>query len=208
MSAPPFPNEYRCRLVADSDSKPCTICFKPTSTVLLASNKADHFYVCPMHMKDKSFASPIILEDYTKLMSEKTRLENEVRLANSLADANRPYSWTKLMSNIGWSDPVQPRKENSEDKPKLDDAESSQAKKQKQDTYEELVSQANSLKTKLADVNSSIAGFQFKHYALAKDVYKMRVNSSLQGRNRVQKQSPGEASKSVVFPSVPKSDIS
>lgn len=207
MSAPPFPNEYRCRQVADADLRPCSICFKPTSTVLLASNKADHFYVCPLHLKDKSFASPIIPDNYTQLLTDKTRLEGEVHQANNLADANRPYSWNKLMSNIGWNESQTGNpKDGAGDS--LKDSETEKTEAKKKNTYEQYVAQANELKKKLADVNSAISAFQFKQFVLVKDVYRMRINNTLQAKNRVRKvQAPVQESLNIAFPSVPKSDI-
>lgn len=34
MAAPPFPNEYTLRTVAEVSSKPCYVCHKPTTRVL------------------------------------------------------------------------------------------------------------------------------------------------------------------------------
>ncbi|GEQ67440.1 hypothetical protein JCM33374_g1105 [Metschnikowia sp. JCM 33374] len=207
MSAAPFPNEYRCRLVAETDSRPCNICYKPTCTVLLASNKADHFYVCPLHLKDKSFASPIHPETYTTLVRDKTRLENEVREANSVADANRPYSWNKLMTNIGWSESAGSKEKNGpEDKNKGEEAKENSAKKNT-NTYEEYVTRANNLKKELAGINSAISDFQFKQYVLAKDVYKMRINSTLQAKNRLPRQKPVHENTQIIFPSVPNTGL-
>ncbi|KAM9928688.1 hypothetical protein OXX59_001695 [Metschnikowia pulcherrima] len=208
MSAPPFPNDYRCRQVSEADSKPCNICYKPSSTVLLASNKADHFFVCPSHLKDKSFALPEHSEAYTELIQEKSRLENEIRHANSVVEANRPYSWNKLMSNIGWSESVQP-KAAAESGENTKDEENKKNEAKKSTAYEGYVAQANKLKKELADVNGSISGYQFKQFTLAKDVYRMRVNNLLQAKNRAANPQPAQTQRtSIVFPSVPKSGIS
>ncbi|EJT70321.1 hypothetical protein GGTG_12493 [Gaeumannomyces tritici R3-111a-1] len=59
-SAAPFPNVYTRRLVADTAAKGCDICYKPSTTVLITPNKQDFFYVCPIHLKDANFASPIV----------------------------------------------------------------------------------------------------------------------------------------------------
>lgn len=70
-----LPNTWYHRRVADSAAKACWICFKPSSSVLITpDNKVsrlitpwnlhlisfyqDFFYICPGHLKDRSFAIP------------------------------------------------------------------------------------------------------------------------------------------------------
>ncbi|KAI3396836.1 hypothetical protein diail_11607 [Diaporthe ilicicola] len=55
-----FPNVYTHRKVADAASKRCEICFKPSTSVLVTPDKQDFFFVCPSHLKDRGFCSPII----------------------------------------------------------------------------------------------------------------------------------------------------
>ncbi|KAE9377767.1 DUF1742-domain-containing protein [Stipitochalara longipes BDJ] len=57
-----FPNIYSHRKVADTASKACEICYKPSTSVLVTADNKDFFYVCPAHLKDKGFCSPIIDE--------------------------------------------------------------------------------------------------------------------------------------------------
>lgn len=74
-----FANIYTHRKVADTASKACEICYRPSTSVLVASeNKVGHhqslcsclelnlaqdfFYVCPAHLKDKGFCNPVIDE--------------------------------------------------------------------------------------------------------------------------------------------------
>ncbi|KAI9671774.1 MAG: hypothetical protein M1831_003302 [Alyxoria varia] len=52
-------NRYHRRLVAESASKPCLVCYKPSSTVLVTPDNADLFYTCPGHLDDKGFAEPV-----------------------------------------------------------------------------------------------------------------------------------------------------
>ncbi|KAK7697554.1 hypothetical protein SLS64_013436 [Diaporthe eres] len=55
-----FPNVYTHRKVAEAASKRCEICFKPSTSVLVTPDKEDFFFVCPSHLKDRGFCSPIV----------------------------------------------------------------------------------------------------------------------------------------------------
>lgn len=52
-------NVYNRRLVAQTSSKPCYICFKPTPVVLITACQRDFFYVCAGHLLDRGFATPL-----------------------------------------------------------------------------------------------------------------------------------------------------
>ncbi|KAJ5665759.1 uncharacterized protein N7477_008207 [Penicillium maclennaniae] len=53
-------NVYHLRRVADTSSKACLICYKPSTSVLITPDNKDFFYVCPAHLQDRHFCSPII----------------------------------------------------------------------------------------------------------------------------------------------------
>ena len=88
-----FPNIYTHRKVADTASKPCDICFKPSTSVLVvpenkvrlfpkhfdvvANVKKDFFFVCPGHLKDKGFCTPII-DEAAIAAKKKKEMEDEV----------------------------------------------------------------------------------------------------------------------------------
>ncbi|KAB8542127.1 hypothetical protein FH972_025590 [Carpinus fangiana] len=55
----PFPNTYHRRAVAPTAPKPCFICFKSTTTVLITPCNKDFFYICPGHLLDRGFAIPL-----------------------------------------------------------------------------------------------------------------------------------------------------
>ncbi|KAF7537404.1 hypothetical protein G7054_g3719 [Neopestalotiopsis clavispora] len=57
-----FPNVWHHRKVAESSAKGCDICYKPSTSVLVTPEKQDFFYVCPAHLKDTRFATPIVDE--------------------------------------------------------------------------------------------------------------------------------------------------
>lgn len=88
-----FPNIYTHRKVADTASKPCDICFKPSTSVLvvpenkvrslfkqpdaIANVMKDFFFVCPGHLKDKGFCTPII-DEAAVAAKKKKEMEEEV----------------------------------------------------------------------------------------------------------------------------------
>lgn len=194
MSVPPFPNEYQLRLVANSDSKACLVCYKPTTCVLLAGNKADFFYVCEAHLKDELFSTPVHPEAYKKLQNDAKDLEVKITAADEKAEANKPYSWNKIMTSMGWKNTKEP--DAKSDNPET---------KTKEKTYEALLAELMDLKKQLATLKDSIATFKFKNYTLNGDIYKMRVNSHLQARARAKRQQ--EMQNPSFFPSAPTSSL-
>jgi len=54
-----LPNIYHHRHVVAGSSKPCFICYKPTTSVLITPDNRDFFYTCQGHLTDRGFAQPI-----------------------------------------------------------------------------------------------------------------------------------------------------
>lgn len=196
---PPFPNEYQKRLVSESDSKACNVCYKPTCTVLLASNQVDFFYVCPSHLKDVSFCSALHPEAYTKLLEERKALEKQVKDAMTEAEAHKPYPWTNIMNTIGWN------KKDKDKLPKKDDENASKEEKEGTKEYESLIAAVRQHKSDLADLDEKIASFSFKKYQLNKDVYRIRVNNYIQGQLRAKRQK--EIHDPSFFPQAPTGEL-
>lgn len=196
MAEPPFPNEYSTRLVADSDAKACHVCFKPACTVMLSANKADFFYVCASHLKDASFAVPIHPDSYNELLSEKKKLQAKVASADATAEANRPYSWNKLMGNLGWAKDAKDKSSDSDKDKGKDSKENDKAK-----TYEELLRAAGALKSELAQLTSDIDAYVFKKFALNKEIYRIRINTHLQAKARARRAK--EMHEPLFFPTAP-----
>ncbi|KAI5863537.1 DUF1742-domain-containing protein [Durotheca rogersii] len=72
-----FPNIWHHRKVADTSAKACDICFKPSTSVLITPENKDFFYVCPGHLKDRGFCSPII--DHEAIAARKKKeMEEEL----------------------------------------------------------------------------------------------------------------------------------
>ncbi|KAJ8059971.1 hypothetical protein OCU04_011585 [Sclerotinia nivalis] len=72
-----FPNIWTHRKVADTASKPCEICYKPSASVLITPENKDFFYVCPSHLKDRGFATPII-DEAAIAAKKKKELDDEI----------------------------------------------------------------------------------------------------------------------------------
>ncbi|KAK7438148.1 hypothetical protein Landi51_11801 [Colletotrichum acutatum] len=72
-----FSNIYTHRKVAETAAKGCDVCYRATSSVLVAPENKDFFYVCPSHLKDKNFCSPIIDKEAVEAKKKKA-LEDEV----------------------------------------------------------------------------------------------------------------------------------
>ncbi|MCJ1392230.1 hypothetical protein MMC18_005097 [Xylographa bjoerkii] len=69
-------NIWHLRTVAESSSKPCYVCYKPTVSVLITPDNKDFFYACRGHLKDRGFCSPVIDEAAKK----KEELDREIEL--------------------------------------------------------------------------------------------------------------------------------
>ncbi|KAL8689814.1 MAG: hypothetical protein Q9218_004599 [Villophora microphyllina] len=73
-------NVWYLRRVAEASAKPCDICYKPTTSVLITPDQKDHFYVCPGHLKDRGFCTPIIDEAEAAAKKKKEDLDREIEL--------------------------------------------------------------------------------------------------------------------------------
>lgn len=212
MSSAPFPNTYISRLVASSDSKACSICYKPTTTVLVSSNNADFFYICSSHLKDKAFAEPIHPDDYLTLIKEKSELESQIKSLNKKAELIKPYSWNKVVSNFGWSKPseeddkVTKEKDDAEKDAPASEGKTSAVSKVEQKSYEDLLKESKEIGKKVVKINDSIATFKFRNFKLDTNVYRMRINSVLQTQTRMKRQK--EIQNPDFFPLAPSHELS
>ncbi|KAG7193942.1 uncharacterized protein KQ657_005141 [Scheffersomyces spartinae] len=187
---PPFPNLYRSRLVSENDLRSCVVCFKFTTTVMLADNKADFFYVCAGHLKDTNFCDPIHSDEYLGWIRERDRLYKRISELKRKMDDE---AWNKYLPTkwIGKSR----AKDEDKNKHKADDDDDDDEKK----TDEVMMKKMNK---ELETVLDKISGYSSKDFKLNKDVYRMRLqryhNQKVQAKRQQEIQSdPG------FFPQVP-----
>ncbi|OGM44370.1 hypothetical protein ABOM_006839 [Aspergillus bombycis] len=183
----PFQNIYHLRRVADTAAKACYVCHKPSSSVMITPDNKDFFYVCPVHLKDRHFCSPIVdTEDEEKKKKEEA-------LAKEIEKVKKEYEERQKKKK----DKAKEKK--SDEEPKKEEGSSSDKKegndeKERDDKIESLKKSAQSTSTSTSDDGPRI-------FALHKNFYQMRIdrlrNLEAAKRNRQRLQDPS------FFPSVP-----
>lgn len=73
-------NKWYLRRVAEASAKPCDICYKPTTSVLITPDNKDYFYVCPGHLKDRGFCTPVVDEAEAATKRKKEEMDREIEL--------------------------------------------------------------------------------------------------------------------------------
>ncbi|KAE8453116.1 hypothetical protein EG329_012303 [Mollisiaceae sp. DMI_Dod_QoI] len=169
-----FPNVYTHRKVAETASKACEICYKPSTSVLVTVENKDFFYVCPAHLKDKGFCSPII-DEAAVAAKKKREMEAEVqRIKQEFEEKQKK------------------KKEKDQEKESQKDKDTKDEKKDEKKPEE-----------KKPDTTSSPAPDEEPRvFALQKAFYQLRIdkkrNAEIAKRNRERLQNPN------LFPQVPK----
>ncbi|PGH22965.1 hypothetical protein AJ80_03014 [Polytolypa hystricis UAMH7299] len=148
----------------------------------------DFFYVCPIHLKDRGFCSPIIDEAEVAEMKRKEEMEREIEKVKKEYEEKMKRKKQKKKDN-----------DKSEDKDKKSDsAGDSNDKKDEKEKDEKIKSiQAGETTPKTDD--------EPRIFALHKHFYQMRIdrirNMEMAKRNRERLNNPS------YFPSTPKSDV-
>ncbi|KAI0393557.1 DUF1742-domain-containing protein [Xylariaceae sp. FL0594] len=179
-----LPNIWHHRKVAETSAKGCEICFKPSTSVLITPDKQDFFYVCPAHLKDRGFCSPII--DHEAIAARKKReMDEEVeRLKKEYEEKQRKKR--------------EKQDEKEKDKDKKDDGSSKDDEKDKAKKVEVPTDEKGKPETK---AQQSVEE-EPRVFALQKNFYQQRVDRKRQvemaRRNRERLNNPN------LFPSVPK----
>ncbi|KAB5528023.1 VPS4-associated protein 1 [Coniochaeta sp. 2T2.1] len=173
-----FPNNYIHRKVAEISQKSCEICFKLSTSVLITPDNKDFFYVCPSHLKDTGFCTPVV--DQAALEAKKKKeLEAEVeRVKKEYEEKQRKKKEKKKDA------------EKSDDKGKDKESKKDEDKKDKKATPE-------ASKAKSPEPEEEPRVFELKRMFYQQRIDKKR-QAEIAKRNRERLQNPS------FFPSVPK----
>ncbi|KAK2845280.1 hypothetical protein FQN49_005877 [Arthroderma sp. PD_2] len=189
-------NRWHLRRVADTSAKSCLICYKPSTSVLVTPDNKDFFYICPIHLKDKAFCSPLIDEEEVAAKKKKEEMDREIEKVKKEYEEKQRR---KKEKEKGKEKEKEKDDEKEDDKKKdKDDEESKKDEKEKDDKIKSIQNAAGSESASTDDTP--------RIYSLHKNFYQMRVDRlraiERSKRDRQRLQNPS------TFPSVPKSDLS
>ncbi|KAH7011305.1 VPS4-associated protein 1 [Ilyonectria destructans] len=184
MSAP-FPNIYNHRRVAETASKACDVCYKPSASVLITPDNKDFFFVCPGHLKDHYFCTPKVDQDALKAKREKEVEEEKERLKKEYEEKQRKKK----------------EKDSKKDKDKDGDKDKDKDKDDKKDDDKKDDTKEKEKEEKEATPEPEPRVFELKSSFYQQRLMKKRqADAAKRDRERMSK--PG------YFPSVPRDDPS
>ncbi|KAK9462348.1 VPS4-associated protein 1 [Lipomyces oligophaga] len=196
MSAIPFKNIYHARHVAESSQKPCTICYKPTSVVLVSEDgKNDFFYTCQAHLLDKGFA--VAVADAAGDAARKRQVELVAEIEKVKKD------WEKRSKQKKSEREAEKKKRKEDDKGEKSESEYEAQKTLDKRDKAEHKEQLSKLEQQMQEAKET-AEKPARIYTLNKDMFMIRVNNwkNIQRAKRTAEllRKPGG------LPSVPKGD--
>ncbi|KUM65350.1 hypothetical protein ACN42_g1718 [Penicillium freii] len=188
-----LPNVYHVRRVADTSAKACLICYKPSTSVMITPDNKDFFYVCPAHLQDKHFCSPIIdTEGQAKRLKEEALAKEIEAIKKEYEEKQRRKKEREKASS----------KDNKEEKDKGKD----EPKDKDKDASESNPNDEKDRDDKIASIQKG-SGTETKSddsprvFSLHKNFYQMRIdrlrNIEMAKRNQERLRQPS------LFPSVP-----
>lgn len=94
-------NKYTKRLVGAKDTRMCTICHKPTTTVLYNGSGPDWIYCCPLHLVDNpQLATPMYDEEYGKVVDELKVVKSQLDSVSSGRKGGSGGNWDVWVTSI------------------------------------------------------------------------------------------------------------
>lgn len=182
-------NLYYRRLVAESGAKPCFVCYRPSSTVLISEDQNDWFYVCPGHLSDAKFATPKDGEDLAKKKHDE-EVEKEIEAVKKEFEEKMRKKLDRRRQTEHEKDGGKPKEEK-----KKDENEDEKDEKEKQDKLKEL-------EKKKEPEKATIEGNRI--FELHKQFFQIRLQKKRDTehakRNRERLRNP------TAFPSVPRDE--
>ncbi|KAJ5281536.1 hypothetical protein N7478_006908 [Penicillium angulare] len=105
-------NVYHLRRVADTAAKSCLICYKPSTSVLITPENKDFFYVCPAHLQDRHFCTPIIDTE------GEAKRQKEEAMAKEIENVKKEYEEKQRRKKEKAKDENDKEKDDSKEKDK------------------------------------------------------------------------------------------
>ncbi|KAJ5172422.1 hypothetical protein N7492_005015 [Penicillium capsulatum] len=186
-------NVYHLRRVADTSAKACLICFKPSTSVLITPDNKDFFYVCPAHLQDRHFCSPIVDNE-----GEAARLKQEA-MAKEIEKVKKEYEEKQQRKKEREKQSTKDeKKEKDADKDQSKDKSKEKDKSSKSNDEKERDEKIDSIQKGDMQTNSDTSP---RVFALHKTFYQMRIDRlrsiEMAKRNQDRMKNPS------LFPSVP-----
>ncbi|OTB03465.1 hypothetical protein M426DRAFT_12611 [Hypoxylon sp. CI-4A] len=179
-----FPNIYNHRKVADTSAKACEVCYKPSTSVLITPENKDFFYVCPSHLKERGFCTPII-DQAAVAAKKKKEMDEELERAKKEYEEKQRKKKEKDAKSKEESEKDKDEKDKDKDK----DAKTAEKKDEPN-------------KDKTDDKTPAKVEEEPRVFALQRNFYQQRVDRKRQAemakKNRERLSNPN------FFPSVPK----
>ncbi|KZZ92354.1 hypothetical protein AAP_03009 [Ascosphaera apis ARSEF 7405] len=193
----PLQNIWHHRRVADHSAKACEICYKPSTSVLITPDNKDFFYVCPIHLEDRGFASPIIDTEAEAAKRRKEALDKEIERVKA--------EYEEKMKRKAAEKAAEDNKDGENDKAQDTDKEKQKREEDDKKAGKELAEKIKSLQKEHTESPKKAQDEGPRIFALHKTFYQSRLdrqrNIEIARRNRERMSNPN------FFPSAPKNDL-
>ncbi|BCR85152.1 AAA-ATPase Vps4-associated 1 family protein [Aspergillus chevalieri] len=180
-------NTWHHRKVAETAAKACFICYKPSSSVLITPDNKDFFYICPAHLKDRNFCSPVVDTAGPEAKGKEEALAREIEKVKMEYEEKQQRKKEKEKGKDG--------------KEKKDADKDKDAKSDEKERDDKINSLRKQEKAQGQGQGSTSTDDSPRVFSLHKNFYQMRVdrlrNIEMAKRNRQRLQDPS------LFPSVP-----
>ncbi|KAK6499611.1 hypothetical protein TWF481_009976 [Arthrobotrys musiformis] len=178
----PFQNVYIHRKVAEASSKPCMICFRPSTSVLITSCQKDFFYICPSHLNDRGFATAVVDEAAEAEKRKKEEMEKELEKIKQEFEEKQKRKEEK-------------KKDKDKDKKEKEKAKTKDEEEEKKIKVEEA---------EKAKAEQAVEAPSFSEYNLHRNFFNIRQQKYLE--KQIAKRNMERLKNPLSFPAVPRGD--
>ncbi|KAJ5569915.1 uncharacterized protein N7459_009345 [Penicillium hispanicum] len=209
-------NVYHLRRVADTSAKACLVCYKPSTSVLITPDNKfyaanllvytyghslssqDFFYVCPAHLQDRHFCSPIVDTE-----SDVKRLKED-EMAKEIEKVKKEYEEKQQRKKDREKQFAKDEKD-KKDKDDKDDSKDKDGKNESKSKDNDEKERDDKIDAIKKDNPQSKPDSSARIFALHKTFYQMRVDR-LRGIERAKRNQERMRNPSL-FPSVPNREL-